>query len=162
MPFKKGSFENRRTFLARVAQFFSAGIAALIVTPVFRFVSGSQSGASEDGWRDIAVISDLPPGEVTQVTFNKLVRDGWMSSMVQATVWVNKSKDGRCLVFDPHCTHLGCEVSWNSGAGQFQCPCHGGKYDGRGNRIAGPPPRPLRQYETRIANGILSIGKMRT
>jgi menaquinol-cytochrome c reductase iron-sulfur subunit len=154
-------FENRRTFLGRVVQFFSVAIAALIVTPVFRFVSGSRSGAADDGWRDIAVVSDLPAGEVTQVTYNKLVRDGWMSSMAQATVFVNKSKDGRCIVFDPHCTHLGCEVAWNEGNSRFLCPCHGGKYDAAGNRIAGPPPRPLRQYETRIASGILSIGKLR-
>ena len=152
--------ENRRSFLARVTQFFSAGVAALILTPVLRFVVGSQSKESKDGWRDIAIVSDLPRGEVTQVTYNKLVRDGWMSRMTQVTVFVSMAADGRCIVFDPHCTHLGCEIAWNTGSRQFLCPCHGGKYDAAGNRTAGPPPRPLRRYETRIVKGVLSIGEV--
>ncbi|MHB8909774.1 MAG: ubiquinol-cytochrome c reductase iron-sulfur subunit [Syntrophales bacterium] len=47
------------------------------------------------------------------------------------------------------CTHLGCIPSWQPekvpGFDQpgFYCPCHGGKYDTLGRRLAGPPPENL-------------------
>lgn len=39
------------------------------------------------------------------------------------------------------CPHLGCIVS-ETGWG-FQCPCHGSKFDERGNVLSGPTPRGL-------------------
>ncbi len=47
------------------------------------------------------------------------------------------------------CTHLGCIPGWQPnnvpGFDQpgFYCPCHGGKYDTLGRRLAGPPPENL-------------------
>jgi menaquinol-cytochrome c reductase iron-sulfur subunit len=49
-----------------------------------------------------------------------------------------------------NCTHLGCPVSWLTGASLFMCPCHGGVYYGDGSVAAGPPPRPLFQYQVRV------------
>ncbi|MBI5442649.1 MAG: ubiquinol-cytochrome c reductase iron-sulfur subunit [Deltaproteobacteria bacterium] len=47
------------------------------------------------------------------------------------------------------CTHLGCvplpDLGGVTGTGQpgFYCPCHGGKYDSLGRRLAGPAPENL-------------------
>ncbi len=64
------------------------------------------------------------------------------------------------------CTHLGCttraealpqpETKQVGGATlrmthRFQCPCHGSKYDGEGNNVAGPAPRPLAWYHLSLA-----------
>jgi len=39
------------------------------------------------------------------------------------------------------------------------CPCHGGVYDFRGLRVAGPPPRPLDRFATRIRrDGVVELG----
>lgn len=40
------------------------------------------------------------------------------------------------------CTHLGCIVQEKDNG--FSCPCHGSKFDSKGNVTGGPAPRPLR------------------
>jgi len=41
------------------------------------------------------------------------------------------------------CTHLGCVVPWNPVANQFQCPCHGSRYNNEGKVVRGPAPLSL-------------------
>jgi Rieske Fe-S protein len=52
--------------------------------------------------------------------------------------------------FDTHtavCTHAGCSVKYVAAASQFQCPCHGSKYDLDGNVVVGPATRALKSYD---------------
>jgi cytochrome b6-f complex iron-sulfur subunit len=54
------------------------------------------------------------------------------------------------------CTHLGCIVAPSPQG--FACPCHGSKFDRKGNVIGGPAPRPLPWLEvSRAADGQLVI-----
>ena len=59
------------------------------------------------------------------------------------------------VVFDPHCTHLGCAYHWSDDVKQFQCPCHDGRFDINGCVIGGPPPRPLDTYPSEVRDGVL-------
>ena len=43
-----------------------------------------------------------------------------------------------------NCTHLGCTFPWNPHDNQFQCPCHGSRYDPDGRVVRGPAPLALR------------------
>lgn len=43
-----------------------------------------------------------------------------------------------------NCTHLGCTFPWNPNDNQFQCPCHGSRYDSDGRVVRGPAPLPLK------------------
>jgi len=52
--------------------------------------------------------------------------------------------------FNATCTHLGCLVKWVPNEKIFFCPCHAGKYDRRGNVIAGPPPEPLHKIHIKV------------
>jgi cytochrome b6-f complex iron-sulfur subunit len=54
------------------------------------------------------------------------------------------------------CTHLGCIVAQSTQG--FACPCHGSKFDPRGNVIGGPAPRALPWLEvSRAADGQLLV-----
>jgi len=54
------------------------------------------------------------------------------------------------------CTHLGCIVAQS--AQGFACPCHGSKFDAKGNVVGGPAPRALPWLEvSRAADGQLLV-----
>lgn len=38
----------------------------------------------------------------------------------------------------PRCSHLGCALKWNRVEKTWECPCHGSRYDSKGNLIDGP------------------------
>jgi Rieske Fe-S protein len=65
------------------------------------------------------------------------------------TDWL--APDAMFIVFSNRCMHLGCPVAVAQGVG-FACPCHGGQYDKKGQRTAGPPIRPLDRFQWEIRN----------
>ena len=79
--------------------------------------------------------------------------DGWVVRDAPVGVYVLREGDDKATVLDPHCTHLGCPVEWSGGSGNFLCPCHGGSFDPEGYPVAGPPPRRMDVYETRVKDG---------
>jgi Rieske Fe-S protein len=44
------------------------------------------------------------------------------------------------------CTHLGCNTAFNSVTREFECPCHGSRYNFDGTLKNGPAPLPLRVF----------------
>lgn len=51
---------------------------------------------------------------------------------------VYRDERGAVSRFDATCPHLGCVVHWNSTERSFDCPCHGSRFDLRGEVINGP------------------------
>lgn len=51
---------------------------------------------------------------------------------------VFKDAQGHAQAFDATCPHLGCIVEWNSTEQTFDCPCHGSRFDCRGQVVNGP------------------------
>jgi len=64
------------------------------------------------------------------------------------TTW--DADDAMFIVFSNRCMHLGCPV--DATLTGFGCPCHGGQYNKQGQRIAGPPIRPLDRFQWQLKN----------
>ncbi len=56
-------------------------------------------------------------------------------------VYKNENNDYFCI--NPVCAHLKCSLSFNEAEKTWDCPCHGSRYDIRGNILEGPAVKPL-------------------
>jgi glycine/D-amino acid oxidase-like deaminating enzyme/nitrite reductase/ring-hydroxylating ferredoxin subunit len=54
-----------------------------------------------------------------------------------------RDPSGAVHALDPVCTHLGCLVQFNDAEKSWDCPCHGSRFDTRGQVINGPAVKPL-------------------
>jgi nitrite reductase/ring-hydroxylating ferredoxin subunit len=55
------------------------------------------------------------------------------------------------------CTHLGCTVAWNAASQQVECPCHGARYNLRGEVLRGPARDPLGRIELSADEAGISV-----
>ncbi|WP_396128035.1 Rieske 2Fe-2S domain-containing protein [Exiguobacterium mexicanum] len=51
--------------------------------------------------------------------------------------------DNECHLVSTRCTHMGCTVNWNDAERSWDCPCHGSRFDTKGNVLEGPATQPL-------------------
>jgi len=133
------------TTLAALWTLAMGGLAALFVTTPLRAATRRRDAAlgAVDGFGEAFRAVDL------QVPVN----DGWHSSEDRFRVYARLDDTGEPFVLSATCTHLGCTVQWNQSAGEFQCPCHGGRFGADGAVLGGPPPKPLRRLEARVRDG---------
>ncbi len=53
-------------------------------------------------------------------------------------VGVYKDGNGEVFTVSTRCTHLGCQLEWNPDELSWDCPCHGSRFDYRGDVIDNP------------------------
>ena len=49
-----------------------------------------------------------------------------------------RDPQGALYTLNPSCRHMGCTVSWNDAEKTWDCPCHGSRYNARGEVILSP------------------------
>ena len=149
---------GRRTFLGYVTVALGGFIGVLIGIPSI----GSAVLPALRARRSAPLTSAGPPaqfpiGRPTAATVTVVQRDGWVESRDDRGVWVVRRGESQFTVYNGRCTHLGCAYNWNQTAQEFQCPCHGGRYNLDGVVLGGPPPRPLDTLEWRVEQGALQV-----
>ena len=77
--------------------------------------------------------------EVPQEEANQIQNgEGKIVEVNGQKIGIYKNNEGEIYKVNPVCKHLGCELSWNNLDKTWDCPCHGSKYDFKGNLIYGP------------------------
>ncbi len=135
---------SRREFLANVTLggglFLGLGGLA---TRLVQFLYPSVKPLDE---REVLVAADesLPPNRAQ--TFD----------IFGNRVIVVKTADG-VRAFSGRCTHLGCDIQWDTTRNQFVCPCHQGIFDASGKVVSGPPPRAMDEFRAAVKNNSIYV-----
>jgi len=132
-------------------------IAGVIGIPAFlASLSPAFQQRRKANWLPVGRLDDFPVATVQEaVMVAERVR--WPRSFREKQVFVWRRQADDLVVFSRSCTDLGCPLDYDRGSGCFFCPCHGGIFDQAGNRLAGPPNRPLERYRHRVRDGILEV-----
>lgn len=84
---------------------------------------------------------EVPNEEANQIQ----VGEGKIVEINGQKIGLYKDKEGQLYKINPVCKHLGCELTWNNLEKTWDCPCHGSRYDYKGNLIYGPSVKGLNQ-----------------
>ncbi len=131
---------SRRALLERLARLILVGPFAWFAYAIARYVTPPRT-------------REAIPDEVEAARTDDpdLVRNGFkIIRFGPDPVIVIRLADGSYRGFSATCTHLGCVVHLEADR-SIACNCHGGIYDLAGKNVSGPPPRPLRPYQVRVA-----------
>jgi len=108
----------------------AGGLLGMSVAPTAeRETGGTPIEPSQGRWIDVAALSDLTEGQGKRVTAGGvsayLFRSGGSVSAVSSV-----------------CTHLPCELQWNTGSGLLDCPCHPASFTPSGHSTSYSYPLP--------------------
>jgi menaquinol-cytochrome c reductase iron-sulfur subunit len=153
---------SRRGFFQAGILGLGAAIAAALGLPALAYLLIPPKSEPRDSWIEVGELNKFAAGAPLEVAFRRNRTDAWKVVSEKDTAWVVKHADGGVTAFGPQCTHLGCAYHWDDGRQQFLCPCHSSLFRMDGSVISGPAPRPLDRYETKVENGRLMVGRLRT
>ncbi len=137
----------RRKFLGNFLSLSVGSLAAAVLFPVFKFMSPPRV-AEDVGSRVLA-------GKVSELS-----KDGWKIFPFgsEPGILIEKAP-GEYKALTATCTHLECTVQYDKPAGRIWCACHNGFYDLDGKNVAGPPPRPLKQFIVQVSGDDIFVSR---
>ena len=141
---------HRRRALALFVNTTVALIGGALSAVLGAFALRPARGTQPDRWVRASALTDLRPNVPVPRVLAVSRQDGWYRERARQTVFLVWDGDTTVRALSATCTHLGCQVRWDSGTTKFRCPCHGGVFDAQGNVVSGPPPRGLDRIEARL------------
>jgi menaquinol-cytochrome c reductase iron-sulfur subunit len=160
---------TRRTALTVGVQAVG-GVAVLAVAlPAVGFAVAPLFEEQAEPWQSVGPVSDFSPDTYRPVVLTAVEGIGETGKTTAYVRQGNPDIPGLLegyeaespndyIAISTRCAHLGCPVRFVQSAGNFICPCHGGVYGFLGERIGGPPVRPLDRFQTRVTNGQVEVG----
>jgi menaquinol-cytochrome c reductase iron-sulfur subunit len=165
----KGESMTRRTALSVGVQ-AAGGLALGVVTlPTIGFAVAPLFEEQAEPWQVVGPMSDFSPDTYRPVTITAVEGIGETGKTTayvrQGNPSITEGQDkyppespNEYIAISTRCAHVGCPVAFVEASGNFICPCHGGVYGFLGERIGGPPVRPLDRFQTRVTHGQVEVG----
>jgi menaquinol-cytochrome c reductase iron-sulfur subunit len=153
---------SRRQFLSYTLGGTGAFMAAGVTIPMIRFAVDPILRPAGEGTYVKVAEESMITNEPKSFKFTVHQIDGWYESDTQMEAWIMRDENGDIYALSPVCKHLGCTVNWNSDPrfpNEFFCPCHEAHYTKAGKNLA-VAPLPLDEYEVKIENGSVYLGKV--
>lgn len=72
-----------------------------------------------------------------------LAGEGKIVETEDGLVAAYRDKCGGLHLVSPECTHMGCNLHWNTAEKSWDCPCHGSRFNPEGEVLHGPAVTPL-------------------
>jgi menaquinol-cytochrome c reductase iron-sulfur subunit len=133
--------------------------AGLVGVPAFMAgIAPLWTGRPKRGaWQSIGRVEAFPVGEMRKVILHLPEEEWGGGALREKAVYAWRPAPREAVVYSRNCTDLGCPLTFDRGSECFFCPCHGGIFDKNGERMAGPPSRPMYRYAARIDHGEIII-----
>ena len=154
-PVETLSLHTRREFCAHACQ--AASVLALGTV-----VGCGDSGTSPSSTSapPLASAAGTVAGRVVSVTVagSALATVGSAATVQTAlgTFLVSRTGQDTFVALTAVCTHEQCTITGFDGS-RYVCPCHGSQYNTGGSVVTGPATRPLQQFSTAFAAGVLTF-----
>jgi Rieske Fe-S protein len=110
-----------------------------VIASILAYLFPRESVRSSLGPRRVRVgrAADIPAGTGRLVLVDE--EPVWILNLARGFVGVSA-----------FCTHKSCVIKWEESRRLFDCPCHDGRFDERGNVVSGPPRRPLTHFRVAL------------
>ena len=152
---KEGQQPGRRAFLKTAI--LSSGASILTGFPLISYFTVPAFKKATGKWVNFGAVEDLTPGSIEMLTYEFMVKDGWLVLPQRGFVWASLNEGHNIKIFSSTCTHLACNVILQEETNQFLCPCHSGRFDSNGKPFDGPPTKPLSVLEHKIEEDDLLV-----
>jgi len=165
----QGESMTRRTAFTVGVQAVGGLAVGLVALPAVGFAVAPLFEEEKETWQTVGATSDFSPDTYRSVVITAVENIGETG---KTTAYVRQGNpnltglpsgyepetSGEYIAISTRCAHVGCPVRFVQASGNFICPCHGGVYGFLGERIGGPPVRPLDHFQTRVVNGQVQLG----
>ncbi len=157
----EGESMTRRKAFTVAGQAIGGLAGAVIILPALGFAAAPIFDRPDETWQPVGSTDEFVPDSYRSKVITIVPGIGEAG---KSTVYVRQGSPdlgenpSEYVAISTRCAHLGCPVRFVAAAGNFICPCHGGVYDFEGQRIGGPPVRPLDRFQTRVQRGQVEIG----
>jgi menaquinol-cytochrome c reductase iron-sulfur subunit len=166
----QGESMTRRTAFTVAVQAIGGVAGLAIVLPAVGFAVAPLFEQEKELWQAVGPTGDFSPDTYRPVVITAVQNIGETG---KTTAYVRQGNPDPALTqngkypaetaseyiaISTRCAHVGCPVRFVQASGNFICPCHGGVYGFLGERIGGPPVRPLDRFQTLVVNGQVQVG----